>query len=80
MDYKMDAKCCCYRRIIKPSSKKIYGLVKTHKGNKPLRVITSDCGAGVENLSIIVGKYFFAGVLKLKVEFKIHLKFLTIYS
>lgn len=42
---------------------KIYGLVKTRKGNKPLRVITSECGTGVENQSIIAGKCFFPGVL-----------------
>ena len=34
-----------------------------HKGNKPLRVITSECGTGVENQSIIAGKCLFPGVL-----------------
>lgn len=73
MDCKMDAKYCHYRKnfiefhrskFIELSSlvlEKIYGLVKTHKWNKPVRVITSERGAVVENLSIIAGKYLFPG-------------------
>ena len=29
---------------------KMYGLIKTHKADKPIRVITSGCGTAVENL------------------------------
>lgn len=72
MDCKMDAKYC-YRKnfiefhrskFIESSSlvlEKIYGLVKTHEWNKPVRVITSEQGTGVENLSIIAGKCLFPG-------------------
>ena len=34
----------------------LYGLVKTHKEENPVRVITSGCGTSIENLSIFVEK------------------------
>ena len=39
---------------------KMYGLIKTHKADNPIRVITSDCEAAVENLSIFVDKCLFS--------------------
>ena len=43
---------------------KMYGLVKTHKADNPIRVITSGCGTAVENVSIFVEKCLFSEVLK----------------
>ena len=34
----------------------MYGLVKTHKTNNPVRIITSGCNTAVDNLSIFVEK------------------------
>ena len=42
----------------------MYGLVKTHKADNPVRVITSGCETAVENLSIFVEKCLFPEVLK----------------
>ena len=44
----------------------MYGLVKTHKVNNPVRVITTGCGTAVENLSIFVERYLYAEVLKIE--------------
>ena len=44
----------------------MYGLVKTHKADNPVRVITSGCGTAVENLSIFVEKCLFPEVLKIE--------------
>ena len=44
-----------WSRFIKPSYStpgKMYGLVKTHKEERPVRVITSGYGTAIENLSI----------------------------
>ena len=49
---------------------KMYGLVKTHKADNPVRVITSKCGTAVENLSIFVEKCLFPEVLKIKSRFQ----------
>ena len=38
------------------SAGKMYGLVKTHKQDNPVRVITSGCNSAVEMLSIYVEK------------------------
>ena len=38
---------------------KMYGNVKTHKENNPVRVITSGCNTAVENLSIFVENVLF---------------------
>ena len=43
---------------------KIYGLVKTHKVNNPVRVITSGCGMAVEDLSVFVERCLYPEVLK----------------
>ena len=37
----------------------MYGNVKTHKENNPVRVITSGCNTAVENLSIFVENVLF---------------------
>ena len=37
----------------------MYGNAKTHKENKPVRVITSSCNTAVENLSISVENVLF---------------------
>ena len=44
----------------------MYGLVKTHKVNNPVRVITSGCGTAVENLSIFVERCLYPEVLKIE--------------
>ena len=45
--------------IINPDAKpgKNYGLIKTHKTNNPIRLITSGNGTAVENLSLFT-EYF----------------------
>ena len=35
----------------------MYGLIKTHKDNNPVGVLTSGCGTTIEYLSIFVEKY-----------------------
>ena len=45
---------------------KMYGLVKAHKADNPVRVITSGCGTVVENLSIFVEKCLFPEFLKIE--------------
>ena len=37
----------------------MYGNVKTHKENNPVRVITNDCNTAVENLSIFAENVLF---------------------
>ena len=37
----------------------MYGLVKTHKANNPVRIITNGCNTAVENLSIFVEKVLY---------------------
>ena len=44
----------------------MYGLVKTHKVNNPVRVTTSGCGTAVENLSIFVERCLYPEVLKIE--------------
>ena len=58
-----------WSKFIEPSfvaPGKMYGLVKTHKADNPVRVITSGCGTAVENLSIFVEKCLFPEVLKIE--------------
>ena len=48
-----------WKKIITPnnsSAGKMYGMVKTHKKDNPVRVITSGCNTAVEKLSILVEK------------------------
>ena len=40
----------------------MYSLVKTHKANNPVRIITSGCSTAVENLSIFVEKVLYKEV------------------
>ena len=44
----------------------MYGLVKTHKADNPVRVITSGCGTAIENLSIFVEKFLYREVLNIE--------------
>ena len=58
-----------YSTIIEPSfvaPGKMYGLVKTHKADNPIRAITSGCGTAVENLSIFAEKCLFPELLKIE--------------
>ena len=58
-----------WSKLIEPSfvaPGKMYGLVKTHKADNPVRVITSGCGIAVENLSKFVEKCLFPEVLKIE--------------
>ena len=51
-----------WKRFITPTNSrpgKIYGLVKTHKVNNPVRVITSGCNTAVESLSIYIEHVLF---------------------
>ena len=45
---------------------KMYGLIKTNKQGNPVRVITSECGTAIENLSIFVEKCLYSEVLKIE--------------
>ena len=49
---------------------KMYGNVKTHKENNPVRVITSGCNTAVENLSIFVENVLFELASKLPSRIK----------
>ena len=58
-----------WSKFIEPSvvaPGKMYGLIKTHKVDNPVRVITSGCGTAVENLLIFVEKCLFPEVLKIE--------------
>ena len=48
----------------------MYGLVKTHKANNPVRIITSGCNTAVENLSIFVEKILYKEVERLPSRIK----------
>ena len=48
-----------WKEFIRPdkcNAGKMYGMVKTHKTDNPVRVITSGCNTAVEKLSILVEK------------------------
>ena len=49
---------------------KMYGLIKTHKVGKPVRVITNGCGTAIENLPIFVEKCLYSEVLKIESRVK----------
>ena len=46
----------------------MYGLVKIHKADNPVKVITSGCRRAVENLSISVEKCLFSEILKIEIR------------
>ena len=48
----------------------MHELIKTHKENNPVRVITSGCGADIEYLSIFVVKYLYKEVYKIDSKIK----------
>ena len=59
--------CKTWQKFVELSdvkTRKIYGLVKTHKVNNPVRVITSGCGMAVEDLSVFVERCLYPEVLK----------------
>ena len=61
--------CKTWQKFIEPSHVtpgKMYGLVKTHKVNNPVRVITSGCGTAVKNLSVFVEKCLYPEVLEIQ--------------
>ena len=61
--------CKTWQKFIEPSHVtpgKMCGLVKTHKVNNLVRVITSDYATAVENLSIFVERCLYPEVLKIK--------------
>ena len=41
------------------TSGKMYGLVKTHKNDNPLQIITSGCNTAIQSLSIFVEKVLY---------------------
>ena len=51
-----------WKRFITPTNStpgKMYGLVKTHKVNNPVRLITSGCSTAIESLSIYIEHVLF---------------------
>ena len=62
-----------WKEFVKPSNCKAgitYGMVKTHKIDNPVRVITSGCNTAVENLSILVEKILYPKADKLQSKIK----------
>ena len=52
-----------WKEFIRPdncNAGKMYGLVKTHKADNPVRVITSGCNTVVEKVSILVEKSLYS--------------------
>ena len=46
-----------WKRLITPTNSTpgtMYGLVRTHKANNPVRVITSGCNTAIESLSVYI--------------------------
>ena len=56
----------------------MYGLIKINKIGNLVRVITSGCGAAIENLSVFVEKYLYSEVLKIERRVKDTYEMLTI--
>ena len=48
----------------------MYGLIKTHKENNLVRIITGGCGTAIEHLSIFVEKYLYKEVNKIDSKIK----------
>ena len=48
----------------------MYGLIKTHKVDNPVRIITSGCNTAVENLSIFAEKVLYSEVKKIPSRIK----------
>ena len=62
-----------WKQFIKPdncNAGKMYGMVKTHKTDNPVRVITSGCNTAVEKLSILVEKTLYPIADKLPSKIK----------
>ena len=52
----------------------MHGLIKTHKEERPVRVITSGYGTAIENLSVFAESAYIPKFWMLNVESKVHLK------
>ena len=62
-----------WKQFIKPdncNAGKMYGMVKTHKTDNPVRLITSGCNTAVEKLSILVEKTLYPIADKLPSKIK----------
>ena len=62
-----------WKQFIKPdncNAVKMYGMVKTHKTDNPVRLITSGCNTAVEKLSILVEKTLYPIADKLPSKIK----------
>ena len=55
----LDGKWKSYIQTKCSTSGKMYGLVKTHKNDNPLRIITSGCNTAIQSLSIFVEKVLY---------------------
>ena len=53
----LDKKWASYIKSIYYKPGTMYGLIKTHKENNPVRVITKGCHTAIEYLSNFVEKY-----------------------
>ena len=61
--------CKSWQKFIEPSHVapgKMCGLIKIHKDNNPVRVITSVCGTAVEYLSIFAERCLCPEILKIE--------------
>ena len=52
------------------SAGKMYGIVKTHKANNPVGIITSGCNTAAENLSIFVEEVLFKEIERIPSRIK----------
>ena len=56
----------------------MHSLIKIHKVDNPVRVMTSACGTAIENLSVFVGKCLYSEVLEIESRVKDTSEMLTI--
>ena len=61
----LDNSWCRFIETLHANPGKMYGLVKTHKVDNPVRVTTSGCGTAIENLSIFVEECLYSEVLEI---------------
>ena len=55
----IDDNCKRFITPVNSAPGKMYGLVKTHKGNNPVKVVTSGCNNAIENLPICIEHVLF---------------------
>ena len=63
-----------WKKFITPnnsSAGKMYGMVKTHKNDNPVHVITSGCNTTIEKMSILVEKTLYPIVLTIGLVLKV---------